>query len=87
MVNFTPRMGSSKGLKKITQTNMTCSCSSAFSFWGFEQPGLVEDVPAHGREVGTRWSLRSLPTQTILLFDVYSKCTYTINLLPEWSAE
>ena len=22
--------------------------------WGFEQPGLVEDVPAHGREVGTR---------------------------------
>ena len=22
--------------------------------WGFEQPGLVEDVLAHGREVGTR---------------------------------
>jgi len=22
--------------------------------WGFEQPGLVEDVPAHGRGVGTR---------------------------------
>ena len=21
--------------------------------WGFEQPGLVEDVPAHGRGVGT----------------------------------
>ena len=29
---------------------------------GFEQPGLVEGVPAHGRGVGTRWSLRSLPT-------------------------
>jgi len=26
----------------------------------------VEDVPAHGRGVGTRWSLRSLPTLTIL---------------------
>ena len=22
--------------------------------WGFEQPGLVEGVPAHGRGVGTR---------------------------------
>ena len=34
--------------------------------WSCEQPGLVEDVPAHGRGIGTRWSLRSLPTQTIL---------------------
>jgi len=34
--------------------------------WSSEQPGLVEDVPAHGRGVGTRWSLRSLPTLTIL---------------------
>jgi len=31
-----------------------------------EQPGLVEWVPALGRGVGTRWSIRSLPTQTIL---------------------
>jgi len=31
--------------------------------WGFEQSGLVEGVPAHGRGVGTGWSL---PTQTIL---------------------
>ena len=34
--------------------------------WGFEQPGLVEGVPAHGRGVGTRWSLKYLPTLTIL---------------------
>ncbi|GAB0188844.1 hypothetical protein GRJ2_001349700 [Grus japonensis] len=34
--------------------------------WGFGQPGLVEGVPARSRGVGTRWSLRSLPTQTIL---------------------
>jgi len=26
----------------------------------------VEDVPAHGRGVGMRWSIRALPTQTIL---------------------
>ena len=32
------------------------------------QPSLVEDVPAHGRGGGTRWSLRSLPTLTILWF-------------------
>ena len=36
--------------------------------WSSEQPGLVEDVPAHGRGVGTRWSLRSLPTWTVLWF-------------------
>ena len=36
--------------------------------WVFEQPGLMEGVPAHGRGVGSRWSLRSLPTQTILWF-------------------
>ena len=36
--------------------------------WSSEQPGLVEDVPAHGRGGGTRWSLRSLPTLTILWF-------------------
>jgi len=36
---------------------------------GWMHPGqadLVGIVPAHGRGVGTRWSLRSLPTQTIL---------------------
>jgi len=36
--------------------------------WSSEQPGVVESVLAHGRGVGTRWSLRSLPTQTILWF-------------------
>jgi len=36
--------------------------------WSSEQPGLVEGVPAHGRGVGTRWSLRSLTTLTILWF-------------------
>jgi len=34
--------------------------------WSSVQPGLVEDVPAHGRGVETRWSLRSLPTLTVL---------------------
>ena len=40
--------------------------------WVFEQPGLVEGVPAHGRGVGTRWSIRSVPTQTILWFYDFS---------------
>jgi len=34
--------------------------------WSSEQLGLVKDVPAHGRGVGTRLSSRSLPTLTIL---------------------
>ena len=33
---------------------------------GFEQPGVVEGVPAHGRGVGTRSFLRTLLAQTIL---------------------
>jgi len=37
--------------------------------WGSEQLGLVEDIPAHCREVGlvTFWSL---PTQSIQWFNV-----------------
>lgn len=36
---------------------------------GFEQPGLIESVPAaHIRALGTRWSLSSRPTQTISWF-------------------
>lgn len=30
----------------------------------FEQPDLVEGIPDHGREFGTRGGLSSLPTQT-----------------------
>jgi len=33
-----------------------------------------QDVPADGRGAGTRWSLRSLPTQTILWF--YDQCLW-----------
>ena len=33
--------------------------------------GLVEDVPAYGRGAGTRWSLRSLLTLTILWFYIF----------------
>ena len=35
---------------------------------GFEKPGLVEGVSAHGMGVGTRWCLSSLPLKTILSF-------------------
>lgn len=33
---------------------------------GSEQPGLAENIPAHGRGVGAKWPLKSLPTQNIL---------------------
>lgn len=31
-----------------------------------EQYGLVKGLPAHGKGVGTGWTLRLLPAQTIL---------------------
>lgn len=34
--------------------------------WGLGLSDLVGDVPAHGRGVGGRWSVRSIPTQTII---------------------
>lgn len=39
------------------------------------QPGLVEGVSAHGKGVGIRWLLRSIPTETILWF-----CDFTASI-------
>ena len=36
--------------------------------WGLGQPELVGGSPAHSNGFGTRWSIRSLATQTILSF-------------------
>lgn len=53
---------------------------------GFEQSVLVEDVLTHGRGVGTRWTLRSLPIQVSLWF--YEKwknpclCSPFLQFLP-----
>lgn len=41
--------------------------------WDSEKPALVENVPTHGRGVGTRSSLRFLSTQTMLWFCDYFK--------------
>jgi len=48
--------------------------------WGSEHPGLVEGVPAHGRGAGMRWSIRSLPTQTVPWF--YDLWLYTESRAP-----
>ena len=50
-----------------------------------EQPGLVGYVPAHGRGVGTRWSLRPLPTQTILWF--YDSIHFYLEKYLVWSKQ
>ena len=42
-----------------------------------EQQHLVAGVPAHGRGIGTRQSLRSFPTQTILWWWFYIWCFST----------
>lgn len=50
----------------------------------YEQPGLVEGVPASDRSVGTGWSLRSLANQTILQFyDSLHITEYSIKRLEE----
>ena len=45
--------------------------------WGFEQLGLVEGVPAHGKGVRTRWSLEvpSNPNHSMIL---WSSATYLL---------
>lgn len=50
--------------------SQTCGCfiTEVCKTWLDRQPGLVEDVPVHGKGVGTKWSLGSLPKQTILWF-------------------
>lgn len=40
-------------------------CGICLTWWGFEQSGLGQNVPAHARGVGLSWSLRSLPAQTV----------------------
>jgi len=43
-------------LEQVAQRSCGCPLPGSVHQvgWGFEQPGLVEGVPAHGREVGTR---------------------------------
>ena len=46
-----------EALEQVAQRSYGCPIPGVFQGqvgWGFEQPGLVEDVPAHSREVGTR---------------------------------
>lgn len=44
----------------------------------FEQPGLLEGDPGHGKRAGTRWYLWSLTTQTILWF--YDSRMYVVAI-------
>jgi len=57
--------------------------------WSSEQPGLMEGVPADGRGVGTGWSSRSLPTQTILwIYDSMKLGSWTqINCTYVWTID
>ena len=57
--------------KKVVQRS--CRCSIPGSVQGQLECGpgkfdLVRGILTHGRGIGTRWFLRSLPTQTILWF-------------------
>lgn len=45
----------------------------------FKQPGLVKSVTAHRHRVWTRWTLRFLPTQTILQLHDYQRQTSQVS--------
>ena len=69
-----------EALAQVAQRSCGCSLIGSVQDqvgWGFEQAGLVEGVPAHGRGVGPGWSLRTLPIQTILWF--YVSCNLLLN--------
>jgi len=65
--------GGEEALAQVAQRSCRCRIPGSVQGlvgWGFERPVLVEDVPAHGRGAGTRRSIRSVPTQTVLwLYD------------------
>lgn len=46
--------------------------------WGFSRYGLVESIPAHDKGAVTKWSLRSLPTYSNLVYDSakFYVCSY-----------
>ena len=57
-----------EALDQVAQRSCGCPLPGSVqgqAGWGFEQPGLVEGVPAHGRGGWTKWSTRSRPTQII----------------------
>jgi len=62
---------SGEALAQVAQRSCGCPLPGSVQGqvgWSSEHSGLVEDVPVHGRGVGTRWSSRSLPIQPILWF-------------------
>jgi len=51
------RLDIRKKLKQVAERSCGCPLPGSVqgqAGWGFEQPGLLEGVPAHGRGVGTR---------------------------------
>jgi len=59
--NFYPE--GAEALEQIAQRNCGCPLPGSVQGqvgWGFEEPGCLDGVPAHGRTFGTRRSLRSL---------------------------
>ena len=61
---FTVRVG--EALAQVAQRSRGCRLPQGQVGWSVEQPALVGNVAAHGRRVGTRWSVTSLPIQTLL---------------------
>lgn len=76
-----------------TQTKQNWEAVDALSLeWAFEQSALVDCILTHGRGVGTRWSLKCLPTPTIpQSCEIWHKKSLTLNIwnsrgMPLWKS-
>lgn len=66
-----PYCGNGEALEQDAQRSFGCLIPGGVQCqvgWDFEYPDLVGGIPAHGRGLGTRWPLKSIPAQTILWF-------------------
>ena len=72
MIRFKKEIGyyeAGEALEQVAQRSCGCPLPGSIQDQvglGFEQPGVVEGVPAYSRGIGTIWSLRSLPAQIVL---------------------
>lgn len=57
-----------------------CWSAQGQAGWGSGKPGLEEGLPAHGKGVGTRWPLRSLPLSSFYDYLVCAKVP--VHVLP-----
>jgi len=76
--------GGSEVLEQVSQRKCVCTilgCAPGQAEWGCEQPDPVKAIWAPWQGIGTRWSLRSIPSQTTLWFYRKNCCWFFLKLI------